>query len=393
MKIDQVETICKSLIETYDSRKLDSYNQNDDIILLFRLLSENFYTNRREGVKYVLMNLIYNHYNTPKPSPRYIIGPISLSYHYSTLFQTTIYVFGEHHDISGKSCPPKPNSMYINNFLGELFSTTDVFIDAFLEFPGYTGKGYKSHEGMPDISLNLNVMFKKFEKCVEALHRDIPICDLMRIHYIDLRKYGIKYMNTVSLIIRKLHSYIYKIENKIDVDIPSFLKYNILMFDKLKTPNEEEYINYWKSQIDTPLIRKQLEKSFLGDNIKEFVLGKLVKCCLMERDNINIIIKALSRPNKSSFYYLSLLKSLKSTLSICNAVIVDAYSLSRMFRTFSVGNTQQPPQVKNIIYYAGDAHASWIRDFLGSINFKMRFSVTNKDGCLDLTGLQMPFFS
>jgi hypothetical protein len=282
--------------------------------------------------------------------------------------------------------------MYINNFLGELFSTTDVFIDAFLEFPGYTGGEYKSWEGMPDTSLNLNVMFKNFENCLGAQHRDIPVCDLMRIHYIDLRKYGIKYMNTISLTIRNLGSYIVQIERKNKVNIPTILITNKSVFEKLKTPNKEEYINYWKSQIDTPLIRKELEKSFLGDIIKEFVLGKIVKCGLMERDNINKTVKALTKSNQTSSYYLNHLKTLKNILSACNALIIDAYSLSRMFRTFPTGNNQ-PSKVKNIIYYAGNAHSSWVREFLESINFKKKFHVENNSGCLDLPMRHMPFFS
>jgi hypothetical protein len=391
MKIDQVETLCNILTKTYDSRKLDLYKQDDETILLFKILSEKFYTNRK-GVKHVLMNLIYNHYNTPKPTPIYILGPISLSYHYSSLFQTTIYVFGEHHNIQGKSCPPNPNSMYINNFLSELFSTTDVFIDAFLEFPGYTGEQYKSWEGMPDTSLNLNVMFKNFEKCLEVRHRDIHICDLMRIHYIDLRKYGTKDLNPISLIIRKLASNIYLMEKEVKVDIPTFLKVNNTVFDKLNTSNKEEYINYWKSQIDTSMIRKQLEKSFLGDNIKDFILEKIVQCCLDKRDNINKAITALKKSKQEVSYYLLYFKSLKNSLSICNSLIVDAYSLSRMFRTFPVENNQ-PSKVKNIIYYAGESHSSWVREFLESINFKKKFHVENTDGCLDLPRRYMPFFS
>ena len=44
-------------------------------------------------------------------------------------------------------------------------------------------------------------------------------------------------------------------------------------------------------------------------------------------------------------------------------IIMDIYTLARMFRTFNIGNKNMPVSPKNIIIYVGDYHADIYNDF------------------------------
>ena len=93
-----------------------------------------------------------------------------------------------------------------------------------------------------------------------------------------------------------------------------------------------------------------------------------------------------------------------------NSKIVDAYTLSRVFKVYDVkkpafkGNIKrdQPSEAHNIILYGGDEHAETYRNFLKSINFKEINNIGYREGivdewkpsnCLDMKEFPQPFFS
>ena len=83
-----------------------------------------------------LIKLVNNLYTISPPTPDYISGPYTLSYHYSKKYHKAIYVFGEAHGIKN-NCNDFPqfrkNSMKIDDFLSMVFDSTPVFIDFYME--------------------------------------------------------------------------------------------------------------------------------------------------------------------------------------------------------------------------------------------------------------------
>jgi len=69
------------------------------------------------------------------------------------------------------------------------------------------------------------------------------------------------------------------------------------------------------------------------------------------------------------------------------ALLMDAYTMARMFRTY-----QNAPSAQHVIMYTGNAHASNYTRFLESIGFRKEFYTENSTQCLDLSRAPQPFF-
>ncbi len=89
-----------------------------------------------------------------------------------------------------------------------------------------------------------------------------------------------------------------------------------------------------------------------------------------------------------------------------NLLIVDAYLLARIFKTFKIDNpysynrrkTDEPAEPHNIIIYAGNAHSQRYRLFLNYLGFNL---IENAGGlekpeeftnCVDIRDIDQPFF-
>jgi hypothetical protein len=92
---------------------------------------------------------------------------------------------------------------------------------------------------------------------------------------------------------------------------------------------------------------------------------------------------------------------IETSLVVINAPIVDAYTLSRMFKVVKNPHNQ-PDRPRNIIYYAGNSHSNTVRAFLTEQGFIENAFVGNIDkdkkllssvvGCIDVGKFPMPFF-
>ncbi len=89
-----------------------------------------------------------------------------------------------------------------------------------------------------------------------------------------------------------------------------------------------------------------------------------------------------------------------------NSMIVDAYTIARIFKDFDMvemqkkaykGAIDHPVKAHNIIIYAGDDHCLRYRKFLASIGFDIYVRSgnfgTTKVSCLDISKFKTPFFS
>jgi hypothetical protein len=79
-----------------------------------------------------LMRLINNHQLRKKPVIDFIKGPLSITLHWNPSMKLLIYIFGEFHT-SETDCPPENVSMFIEDYIKQLLTNSDSYIDFFLE--------------------------------------------------------------------------------------------------------------------------------------------------------------------------------------------------------------------------------------------------------------------
>lgn len=438
-----MDLLCDKLIKYYNTNILDNENKLRQI-LFYSEAKKNM--SGKKGLT-TLMRLVYNHYNRKKPKPSYIGGPLSLSSHWSDKYKKMIYIFGEFHSRDmdcqkhlTKFCGdkeimnPKTNKcvsknsnigkeilnyqkkseMSIEKFLEELIINTDVFIDIFFEVSFYRGEEYNNFYNLIGND-RIGQIVNKIGICLEYSKRVAKKCQLARVHYFDIRKGDLYQVNDVSYFRYKL-SQVFRI-----INLDGYQKYMLLknlMKDKriinvLQCLNEsslEKYNNFWKKQIkDNFLVQKELSKTFLKKEINNFITKKVLDSAQRNRNVFRTYIpKILKNEEKDSF--LSAFNVVYNNTVDANARIVDAYTLSRVFKVYDVkkpafkGNTRrdQPSEAHNIIIYGGDEHAKTYRIFLKSIGFKEINNIGSREGiydnkkplhCLDMKKIHQPFFS
>ncbi len=105
------------------------------------------------------------------------------------------------------------------------------------------------------------------------------------------------------------------------------------------------------------LLQKEFSKSYLGKDIKKFILKS---------------IKTIKVKNPKLVDLLILISN-----------FTNAYSLARMFRTFKPSSTK-PSEIQNAIFYAGDEHAKTIKAFIETVlKLKPIIEITAGDSCVD----------
>lgn len=435
--------LCDRLVKYYNTNILDDEKTLNQVL---------FYSESKKhmlGKKGLttLMRLIYNHYKGKKPTPSYIGGPLTLSSHWSDKYKKMIYIFGESHSSKmdcekhltkfcdsgeiintktnkcvSKSSPEgkeilnniKQTEMPIEKFLEELIINTDVFIDIFFEISFYRGEEYD------DINKKIGndrigQIVKNIGTCLEYSKRVAKKCQLARVHYFDIRKGDkIEIVNDISYFRFKL-SPIFRFGLNGD---QKYMLLKMLMKDKriknllngLNESSLEKYRNFWKKEIKNNfLVQKELSKTYLKEEINNFITKKtLYEAIKIRHIFTKYIPQILNEKEKDSF--VDAFQKVYSVTVHPNAVIVDAYTLSRVFKVYDVqkpafkGNIKrdQPSEAHNIILYGGNAHSKNYRQFLKSIGFveinnigseEGRFDLSKPVNCLNMKNFPQPFFS
>lgn len=444
-----MDKICERLLSTYNAGILE--DTNDLIQELFHTYST-INANGNKG-NTVLMDLIKNYYLTKKTNKTYINkigGPVSLSLYWSDKYKMYVYVFGEYHsniidcDIGipfniknlrhncGKNKIYNPvtkrcvnqdgfvgkeiirkvkNEQFIKveNFLLDLFQNTSAFIDFYLETPGYRGNDYIEgrHPWMYG-STRLHQLSTKFYECLSAMKRkNNSLCKLVRVHYIDIRKEEeMVDVNDVSHL-----RYVYhKISHLSDNVIQDILKSDeriVKTVKKLVTKDINEYQKFWKEQLlQSYILKKEFSRTILPTNIiLSFLEKRIIREAMKFREHFQFFLSSF---NSNKMNIENIMSGLSMTVSI-NGIVVDMYTISRIFKKFkNVKN--QPERPHNIIIYAGDAHSTTYRKFFKHLGFQM---ITETDGipddyqennkyyknsppyynCVDISKFKQPFFS
>ena len=374
--------IVNTLLTTYNCNILDN-------------ISVTTLQNLNRPFNNVLKKLIKNYYNKNKPQPTYIAGPKTLSLHWSNEYNMTIYVFGEEH-ASTEDCPREQGYMWIENFLEKLLVTTDVFIDAYFEFPAFTNENNEELRRWQTDNLRLTKLYQFFQKCINSPQKGTN-CDLFRAHYFDIRV-GSKTKDDISNLTSKLYI-IFKDKDTKD-KIKKFKKLledsriqNTL--DNLSTTDEKKYKKFWLSQLkknNTPTY-KQLQQSFLKEHIIVYINHLILQKAMVYWERFRINIEALTKSITDYNLEQSLIKIYLDCV-VPQSYIADAYTLSRIFKNFKMKGQEQPKRPYNIIIYAGEHHSQTCRKFFELMNFTEIHKINGiYENCIDLHDFPMPFFN
>ena len=418
-----MEKLCERLVETYNTNEL-----NEAPIVL----QQAFYNEAKRMAeepecifdRKVLMSLIENHFNKKKPNPDFIVGPVTLTCHWSKRYDKMIYIFGEYH-IEDKGCDvfgvkDDKDKMVIEDFLFELFKTTDVFIDFYFEISAMTMKSEKYLDSFiyPEEydSLVLIRMDKKFRKCVQKETRDDIDCRLTRTHFFDVRKEN----GVMHGFANTIHEASFIISNKKTtekVKVILFREYLLkkikhfnMLFDILVDPDPIVVKQFWIEKIyENEYVAKELLKitdSEIIIKIKEYIdktiLEEAKKYSKMWIHFVPYIISQTSDDD----IFLDAAKRIIVTCVNFFTYVSDVYTIARIFKDFNIKkvpwigaqNQDQPQKAHNIIIYSGIVHSVHYRDFIEFLGFE-EFGSTGKDikgvpqTCIDMRNFPRPFFS
>ena len=417
--------ICSKLLETYDSRYLDTLDNqtkqiwNDTTRKI--LSSKNPFIKKNSNL--VISRLVQNHFNKNKPTTDLLSGPMSFTLQKSEKYNMNIYIFGEYHGLEDdckqflknkeckkpckktEICNPKSGrcvskkgkigktikvnkkditEMEIQEYFKKLLDNTDVFLDLYVEVPQFLNKKYNSRYKLLGSYTYLSKIYNSFRNCIQTKTRENnKNCELFRFHYIDIRK---KDNLSPDLVIE---NFIKDLDNSIISE--SSKKFLEILTDI----NKKLLLEIYESDIENNnYIQKELSKTPLKNQILEYC--KEIAKTQIDYFDINLIKKnaniLLKKGYDKNFTY-----NLRNILITLGALAVDVYTLSRLFRTEFRISKFQPKKQHNIIMYAGDAHSTVYRGFLKSLDFDLLYksgSVENKKSnrCVELKSEYQPLF-
>lgn len=393
-----MEKVIEKLITNFDTNILD-YEKKNIQAALYSTAIKVKNTNKDNTI----FRLIRNHYEKLKPKIEYIGGPFVFIHLYSKKYDMNIHLFGERHSTE-VDCPDNfaDNFDFVEDYLKRLVENTDVFLDIYFEFPGFIDYEYKSNDLMVD--QRMQELFKNFYKCVQTSSRYYPSCKLSRIHYIDIRNFDNENVERSEL------SWYQSIlsESLSDESNLTNIKNNFERFIRflisLRNPNIEQYKNYMKEQLQkSKHLMKEISKSYLKDDIYNYLENKIIEIALQHKDSINIICdnifalyNVLPKVNVD-IMPLILKKYLDLLIYIINinAIIIDGYALCRMFKKFKVEKLDQPEKPHNIIHYAGALHTRNVFEFLILKGFELiensgSFDMAEFKNCVNMSQIKQP---
>jgi predicted transcriptional regulator with HTH domain len=407
-----MERICSQLIETYNTNLLNAVDIKTQA--LFYDISRK-HKDGRKG-KTSLMQLIYNHYSAVKPTPMFIGGPKHLTLWQSDRYHKTIYIFGEIHNDEGRCSDfgdfekrKHLGVMRIDEFLEKLLQTTDVFIDLYLETePFYNGEKYGKRVIARDELEEKHILGRTADMlrpCIISRNRGQKKCRLFRAHYIDVRDLE-KGADAVS----RFAAMLYLAEEKSDIKKLLRDKSNKKVITAMSGSLAKCQQFFEEQMLQNALVKKELNRSPFKNEILRFTTTRLRKEIEDNWEELSEIPKQLKNDPDDVL-------GLSMTLGVVLTSYVDAYTLARVFKTFSTERPvaeriapglsfDQPKEPHNIIIYAGLAHTDTYNAFLEHIGFSKLaetgnniFQESDYDdledsvfSCIDLETFPIPFF-
>jgi len=344
----------------------------------------------------VITRLVNNRYNMNKPVVEHISGPSSLTEHWSPELNKRVYVFGEYHGNNG--CI---NGRYtlIQNYLKRLFNTTDVFIDFFLEISAHRGSTW-SDEYSKRVNSGgyfIDRIRQSFEKCIQSANKDFEDCQLVRVHYGDVRfveDYPVSTIGKMIHVAKTSDDKIYKaLRSK---EVKTILR-TLLQSDAVNrlTVNLLETNKYIKKELSKSYL-KPVITNFIKENIENEIEYRtsINEYTMQQCAQIILATNTFDSDKISFFKYI-----INNYLLYFESFAMDAYTLARIFKVFdTLGYAYQPSHANNVIIYAGESHANRYRKFFKETGFQLlsRAGDSNQnftDNCLNMYDVPQPLFN
>jgi len=411
------------------------------------LYIKDFTAEKKQAVKQYVNNPVLERLIDNLEAPKnymvdFIEGPISMTKLKLMNPRKSFYIFGEmHRRIEGHCNPMLPKVISVNfiEYIRRLSTNSPSFFDVYIELPmlrlskpenrndpvHYDFKGASTTRTINkvlkkmilDDSLNfedefniqkytgteydltsqiLNTFPVEFKNCIQPSTRNSTECNLMRIHNIDVRTS----MNT-----EEMNSEFFYINLLTDVLSLS----NININDKIKLLKRLDFKKIMKAlgrlvcggrgiTIENMLgiaftnssVQKEIDKTSLElkDKIINFSRKKYQEILidpLFQNLNEHILrlISVLSNEDCNDLTERDSL-ILKSFFRNINVIMMDIYSLSRIFKRhtkiYDYQSAFQPEESRNIIIYAGDNHSKNYVNFLKSeLGAVETYTITNPD--------------
>ena len=305
----------------------------------------------------------------------------------NTLPFVTVALFGDSHtyDYKISSKYKSLEEQTIFHFIKNEVENADCFVDLFLEVP----YKYKREENnlIPKTCFIADTQ-RYFEKQFDW--SSCKDCDNLRAHYIDLRRIKKNDVDRNMDLIRSVFNIeYYKYKKMHDKSILEEFKNKIetnnslLKFFEETFKNSKSLINVTKSIIETSKIPKQKANIYSSK-----ILNSVEKMQKRWLDNKNLeedihfkylkwtyILDAIYNPTKTkigNIYY---------NLTAYFGIVLDIYTISRMFRTFKneKGKYSKPPE--NIIMFAGSFHTNRVKEFLLDLGGEVHLTCSSLLGC------------
>jgi len=412
--LSQSEQLCTQLQQNYDARIINSYPPKLQRII-FDIVSKYGKTgNKNPRINHTLISLINNlQYPMIQPITQYISGPGVISKWES--LNKIIYLFGENSHSDRPECAEQINiwgkgsdfHMNIINYFLQLFKTSPVFIDFYVEF-GVMLNDVKSVR--LGTGQTLHDMLYYMRGCFgELMDRDCPYN--VRMHGVDARRVvgekAMVYNQKIYRMDRDMRMYLIVKKNKgkrHGVSINEWIsprkfkkKYKGLIKSLAKIRTDSDIIKMVVKIIETnPLFEKEIRKSALekSDVIDFFIKNRMEKTLKKIRYGSKFLGEWFESLSKLNFFPKGMdIASL--VLTVAMASLMDVYAVTRMFKTFDVGlDEHYPREANNIIYYAGSGHTEPMASFLEHIGFKRTEHVRSKMlSCVNMDKIKQPLFS
>jgi hypothetical protein len=267
-------------------------------------------------------------------------------------------------------------------------------------------KAFNRNKNPTETPITTGYMFnkiqKKFKDCIQpAIRKSNPICELMRIHYVDIRStWDIKddasmYTEDIGLtLLRSLFRTgvrLKKNQEEIMDVVKRVNSHNNVILNMLKILIKGNKINLLDVFCKNKLLKKELNSSYKKEEIVRFLKAMSHK----KVGNITLFISGIksliSSIENNTEVNLNFIKKSESVFLKLNSLLLDCYCMSRIFKFHNVKKNKnkeefQPVESKNIIIYVGNAHARNMVEFLRFIGFKPTYSYyePNEKGCVNM---------
>lgn len=328
-----------------------------------------------------LANIVYNHFHGTLPSPNYVSGPMSLSYQTSEEYDMKVYIFGEHHG-NEKSCDKIgniSNSMYISEYLQQLFKNTDKFIDFYIEDQLFVSKQQNKPQFL------LQTLIDDFHYCLNPAKRSQCVFKTVRTHFVDARQIEKDSVIHPTNSSWKLLMDVVK-NNYEPLSVGKILE-NIKEIKRIRALETYESVADYviETALSVPIVKKEFDRCYLD---KKIFLNAFHEALIMYFKGTFDIeeIKSLSKKFDT--------KVIGHFLKFSSAPILEFYMIARIFKEFKKTN-YFPQKPKYIIFYGGNAHSKIFRIFLNKLGFQYEF-ITQSDTktstrCLNMDGKILDF--